>query len=1007
LSKVAAPDGQSLEKEIDGITAIVGPNGSGKSNIVDAIRWVLGEQSLKLLRGKKSTDIIFSGSAKKSPLGLAEVSLYLNNEDRSAAVDYTEIVITRKLYRDGESEYSLNKNPVRLFDIIMLLAKANFGQNTYSIIGQGLVDRIVNYSPVERKDFFDEATGVKQFQIRRDRSVNKLKKSRENLFQAQSLAQELEPHLKMLTRQVNRLSKRKEIEAELKELFNKYYGYKWSELDSAYKELVMAITSYDKKRIKLEQEIELSQQKLNSFSQEISRSEEFDKLQKEYNRLIEDKNDVLKELIIIKGKLALEYLKIGKQNLAWLENKKDELQNKLTAISGNLASHQFKISAGKKTLAEFEDQINKINNELTVAQNNFQIIQEELYQTKNGGKNNYFFESIKSILAAKDKIPGLYSTVGDLGKIDKRYETALATAVGNRLWAVVVESDKTAMAGINYLKANHLAPLEFFPLNKLKDYSPHQFQAEKNGGGLGLAIDLISYDRKFAKVFQLILGDTLVVNNLAEARAQGIGSRKMVTLDGDVFEKTGVIKGGYKRQGSVIWTGLSDNKLIVRPERLKELSALKTDIEAKYKARDGLMAKMNDLKVEIKIADNQIKDCQSELSALKKEKNKIESDLSANRLSPDEKKEFSAELTSQKQKLEKELASIEKASGVIRGKIDQFNSEEEKKKKEIFSWQQIMYSRQTDLNQIINLLNEVKVELAKVETKKEDLFSLMRQDLGENYRPKTGADFGEIDLNELEAKIDKSRKQLALIGSTDPEVEKEYTEIKSRFDFLSSQSIDLAKAIEDLEKVVRELDKLIKQQFESEFKKINSDFSRFFKKLFAGGIAKLTLVQKELTEAEEAKEEIADWEIGHDQGLELVKTKEERKKVQVEDKSFLANMGIDIEACPPGKKIKNINMLSGGEKTMTSLALICAIISNNPSPFILFDEVDASLDEENSRKFSDIIEELAHKTQFITITHNRTIMSRADVLYGVTMQGDGVSRLLSLKLEQAEKIAKE
>ena len=259
----------------------------------------------------------------------------------------------------------------------------------------------------------------------------------------------------------------------------------------------------------------------------------------------------------------------------------------------------------------------------------------------------------------------------------------------------------------------------------------------------------------------------------------------------------------------------------------------------------------------------------------------------------------------------------------------------------------------------------------------------------------------------MEAKIDKSRKQLALIGSTDPEVEKEYTEIKSRFDFLSSQSIDLAKAIEDLEKVVRELDKLIKQQFESEFKKINSDFSRFFKKLFAGGIAKLTLVQKELTEAEEAKEEIADWEIGHDQGLELVKTKEERKKVQVEDKSFLANMGIDIEACPPGKKIKNINMLSGGEKTMTSLALICAIISNNPSPFILFDEVDASLDEENSRKFSDIIEELAHKTQFITITHNRTIMSRADVLYGVTMQGDGVSRLLSLKLEQAEKIAKE
>ena len=228
--------------------------------------------------------------------------------------------------------------------------------------------------------------------------------------------------------------------------------------------------------------------------------------------------------------------------------------------------------------------------------------------------------------------------------------------------------------------------------------------------------------------------------------------------------------------------------------------------------------------------------------------------------------------------------------------------------------------------------------------------------------------------------------------------------MQTPFYFLSSQSEDLAKAISDLEKVVIELDKIIRKQFENEFKKINDDFSRFFKKLFDGGSTKLFLVQKELTEAEQIKEEIKDLESA-EPVAELEKPKKE--ETHVEDKSFLANTGIDIEACPPGKKIKNINMLSGGEKTMTALALICAIISNNPSPFILFDEVDAALDEENSRKFSDIIEELAHKTQFITITHNRAIMSRADVLYGVTMQGDGVSRLLSLKLEQAEKMAKE
>jgi chromosome segregation protein len=289
-----------------------------------------------------------------------------------------------------------------------------------------------------------------------------------------------------------------------------------------------------------------------------------------------------------------------------------------------------------------------------------------------------------------------------------------------------------------------------------------------------------------------------------------------------------------------------------------------------------------------------------------------------------------------------------------------------------------------------------------VETKKEDLFSMMRTDLGDDYLPKNNIDYSDVDTDELEVLIIKSKKQLELIGGTDPEVEVEHKDVKERFDFLSTQGEDLEKAIKDLEKVVIELDKVIKKQFESEFSKINKDFSRFFKNLFDGGSAKLILVQKEQTEAEIAREEVQNAETEIEEEEEV---KEEKKIVHVEDKSFLANMGIDIEACPPGKKIKNIAVLSGGEKTMTSLALVCAIISNNPSPFIIFDEVDAALDEENSRKFGSILEELSHKTQFVAITHNRAIMARADVLYGVTMQGDGISRILSLKLEQAQKIA--
>ncbi len=1020
--------GKPLEKGICGVTAIMGPNGSGKSNIVDAVRWVLGEQSLKLLRGKKSTDIIFSGSAQKSQMGLAEVSLYLNNEDNSAPIDYTEIVITRKLYRDGESEYLLNKNSVRLFDVIMLLAKANFGQNTYSIIGQGMVDRIVNYSSQERKDFFDEATGVKQFQIKRDRSVNKLKKSRENLFQAQTLIGELDPHLKMLTRQVNRLHKRKEIEIELKEAREKYYGKQWLELDHSYRESIISVTSSDKKKMKLEQEIESLQQKLNSLSEESSRSEEFDKLQKEYNNLTENKNNLLKELTVTRGKLDLEYAKVGKQNLSWLESRSEELKKRLLAINGELESHKLKINSKKKDLADLESSINKINDELTVSQNNLQIIQEELYKTKGSGSNNYFLESVKAVLRQKNTIGGIYGTVGEIGKIDKKYEMALATAAGNRLWGVVVESDEVAVACINYLKANRLSSLTFFPLNKLKNYPTDSYQNNK-GGAIGMAIDLITYSDKFAKVFQHIFGDTLVIEGVQDARSIGIGTRRMVTVDGDVFEKTGVIRGGYKRRGSAVWTGTTDSQFVTQEERIKEFATLKAEIESQHKIRDSIIAKMNDFRVEIRLSEDKINNFNIELSVFKKEKDKIENDIKESQLTPNERNKFSDGLVVQKDKFEKELLAIEKDSLITRKKIDRFNFEEEEKKKNIFSLQQNMHNQQLDLNKVITSLNEVKVELAKVETKKEDLFSLMRQDLGEEYRPKSNVDFSEANLVELEVIINKCKKQLELIGGTDPEVEKEYLEVKARFDFLSKESTDLEKAINDLEKIVLELDKIIKKQFESEFKKINIDFSRFFKKLFDGGTAKLVLVQKELTEAEQVREEINEvgleensFSKGGQEGVEInphlskggqggvVESDEEavhKKVVHIEDKSFLANMGIDIEACPPGKKIKNINVLSGGEKTMTALALVCSIISNNPSPFILFDEVDAALDEENSRKFSDIIEELSHKTQFITITHNRAIMSRADVLYGVTMQGDGVSRILSLKLEQAEKIVKQ
>jgi len=880
----------SANNGIGGVTAIVGPNGSGKSNVVDAVRWVLGEQSLKLLRGKKATDVIFAGSAQKSQLGLAEVSLYLNNEDRLAPVDYSEIVITRKLYLDGDSDYLINKQTVRLFDVVMLLARANFGQNTYSVIGQGMVDRIVNYSAQERKDFFDEATGVKQFQIKRDRSVSKLKKSRENLERVKTLLQELDPHLKSLTRQVNRLQKRKEVEIELRDLQIQYYGRLWLDLDSAYQIQAGAFALKEKDKIKLEQQVGGLQERLEELSQERGRAETFSRLQADYDKLAGQRNAWWQQLAEVKGQLTGEYLKLGQPDLSWLEKRQ-------SAIDEQLKNLNYEI-------ADLENQINR---------------HQKIFSAK--------------IARQAEALADFKELENKLLRLQKEFNSELG-----------ISNQEIRLA------VNRLYSLQ-------KDF-----------------------------IAQLKTAATLEALATIQAEAE------LIFAEMETF---------YRR--------LSQEK---QHQASREISDLQSQLSGFLKNKDLLVNEINEVKIKLEVAVSQRQSLIGKAAELNLELEKVKSDLSSGQAK--NQNELSNSLKQEKAALEKQLSELESKLTLVKGKIDNFNEEEEQKKQTIFTLQQQLYQLQAQLNLVVGSLNEIKVELARIDTKKEDLFSAMRHDLGDNYRPRLDSNLKGLDINECELKMSRLKSKLELIGGTDPEVEKEYGEVRNRYEFLDQQSQDLAKAIKDLEKVVMELDKMIKKQFEDEFKKINSDFSRYFKKLFDGGSAKLVLAQpqEEQTEAEIIRAEISGQEppsFPLETALQdnaAINAGEAKLIVYPEDKSFLANMGIDIEACPPGKKIKNISVLSGGEKTMTALALICAIISNNPSPFILFDEVDAALDENNSAKFSDIIEELAHKTQFIIITHNRAIMARASVLYGVTMQGDGVSRLISLKLDEAKDIGK-
>lgn len=712
------------------ITAIVGPNGSGKSNVADSIRWALGEQSLKLLRGKKSEDILWHGSDKKPRAGFAEVSLYLNNEDHEADIEYAEVVITRRLYRDGESEYLINKNKVRLSDVQLLLAKANFGERHYAIIGQGMIDSILLLSSEERRDFFNEATGVKPYQIKKEQAINKLKMTEDNLRQAEGLLAEIEPRMRSLSRSVKRLADREIVETELHGLQHQYYGNIWHKLRLEISAEETRLKSLEENLDKKNQELQKTKQTMTELERAEVRSEAFLKLQKEFQKIIDERS--------------------------WLRDQ------------------EFKIKTE---------------------------IEREKYKS-----------------AAPNPLP-ISKIIAEIKSISENVD---------RLWSKVKKAE-----------------------------------------------------------------------NLEEVRA--------------IFKET-------------------------------------------ESFRENLRALINRLE----------------------------------RPAPEDKE------TKINQKLETELAetkkSFERMETEMRrtqNELEVISKNESQKKSAFFSAQRALQAHSDEAHTIESQINAIKIELTRLLTRRESLESEMTRELKERVeRIKTEMPEVSAALSEdSSARIQKLKYQLELIGGIDPETIKEFKETSERHQFLSLEIKDLHESLIALSEVIKELDILIEKQFTANFNRISDNFSRYFKTLFNGGSAKLmrTLVEA----SEEPETETEEKMETNSPPRSLTQKYEEEKYV------------IDISATPPAKRIKGLAQLSGGEKALTAIALIMAIISNQPSPFVVLDEVDAALDENNAIRFAGILEELGEKTQFIVVTHNRYTMEKAETLYGVTMGDEGVSQLLSVKLEEA------
>lgn len=972
------------------ITAIVGPNGSGKSNISDAIRWVMGEQSMKRLRGKRGEDIIFGGSDSKGKMSASTVTIILDNQDNRAPIEYDELVISRKLYRTGESEYIINGNTVRLLDVHLLLAKAQFGQGSYSVIGQGMIDRLLVQTPEERKSFFDEAAGIKEFQIKRHQAELKLSRSREHMEQADLLLQEIEPRLKILTRQVKKLEQRQVVEKELRETQESYYTTIWSSqsssLGDARGKLEITNATYEVTN----NELLAIQEELAELAQAQSRKDVFAELQNNYQELLNKKNSEERERAVLQGRLQTEYSKAGKHNVTWLENKISTINQQIKKTEKNAEQMYSQIVSLEKETQGQKERLSQLQVERTQLQGSLSRLRQ-IHVEKKSEQSLWQLtgkRAVQAILNHREKLGDIPGAVAQLGKVKREYQLALDVAAGSHLSSVVVKDDLVAERCIKYLRDHQLGFATFLPINKIRGRMiPHDIDEILTKKGVhGLAIDLVSFNEQFDNIFSYVLGATVVVEDIATARDIGIGRVRMVTLDGDIMETSGSMKGGYRRTRNY---GLSFSDSSIEgvgssKEQENKIEEIREDLEKVRKEYEEMEISLHTTRATLEVSKEKNNLFESQKHEIMAEKSSLEQELSLFTMSPKDYDSVMKDVTSKKEVVDKNISQIEKKLENAQKKIEEFNSEEEKKQQRVFDLQKEMQEKQADLNDVVQEKNNKNVTIAKLETKLEDLEQEAYLELHESLPDIFARTEVRVDLEDLEnvqAQIQKLKYKLSLIGGIDDEVVDEHRETKERYDSLSTQLTDLNKAIEDLVVLITELDGIMKSKMEKAFKEIKKEFSRYFKLLFDGGKAELS----EIYGFEEDEEEIDDMLENEEENIK----KKRKKKIL---------RGIDILANPPGKKISNIQMLSGGERTLTAIALICAILHTNPSPFVVLDEVEAALDEANTVRFTDILYELAKKSQFILITHNKATMHAAGALYGVTMGNDGISKLVSVKM---------
>jgi len=1163
-----------------GFTAIVGPNGCGKSNVSDAIRWVLGEQSAKSLRGDNMQDVIFKGTEKRKSLSYCEVTLTFDNTDRFFNIAYDELSITRKLYRSGESEYQINKNTCRLRDITDLLFDSGIGKNGYSVIGQGKVSEIVDEKPEERRTMFEEAAGVAKFKSRKDEAERKLDRTRENLVRIDDIIAEIERQMGPLKKQAEDAKKYLEYKGQLKDLEINAYVYQYEnahiakaqikqrmqaleeelfarqtdleQVSKDYDEQMNLLSDFDKKIARLNDELlnltvelekqegetKIARERINFTHKENDRinlditnakivletcdeqetakteeqkslTERLEVLQQTYENLSNKHLEIVDEMSLNETEAGQSQQKMietlgslsdVKSNVSRLEAEKGLLIENSGVLTRNIEEVETKLAEAKKVfeesnalikqeteqvekikaeneeiagrifvgtkeISELESERANISTQIKVFENRRKLLTE--MQAEYEG----YAYSVKKILKEGQRNSAINSkmvgVLASLIKVPAEYETAIEVALGNAVQNIVTFNENGAKDLIAYLKENKFGRATFLPISTMRRRDMDEKAIAGRKGVFGVASKLISYDKQIDNVISNLLGGTVIVDNMTTAvdlAKDNMFSFKIVTLEGDVVSTQGSLTGGSKkneitnlisREREIESLAKEIESLIQKEYEMKnKIEYLNVDLNASKTAEKKIVGQRAEL--EIKLAkeqerlgalSNYLKELEDEKKVYEMEKtsvsNKlrlIEQDLSQSNLVKNalsgnkddanllvkqkqerynqirqERDEIVSNMTTVKVEIvacetklksiadeldrillerDKQLSNIanyeahlaenvkfiEGAEEMIRLKIENAKPSETKdnlqkirKEREDFENSKVEISAnikrldesKTTVMEQISVVNDKKYReegnLAKVDTELESMQERIYEEYSLTYNGCLEFRRPDFEIKEALIEISKLKKDISALGYVNVHAIEDVSTLLERYNEMSTQSEDLKKAEEDLVTIIKDLSNEMLTKFNDEFNKINDSFKIVFRELFGGGNARL-----ELTEAEDPLE-----------------------------------AGVEIMVQLPGKAANKLSLLSGGEKTLTAIALLFAILRLKPLPFSLLDEIEAALDDANIERFAMYLKKLSQTTQFIVITHRKPTMELSDSLYGVTMEEKGVSKIVSVKLADA------